>query len=204
MSNPFPVRRKSRKPRKDAGHKIGRPAPGEHGGPLLSGKARSDRRAEIFERAYGQCEEWFPFPDVPGSETRCPNLATEWSHRQHGANKCDCYSPDAKGACSIASCSDCHQNGRHGSKCTYPRRAGKVMTSAKAKAYWHGTKCFCDGPKPSQQSFCLMCMTKLPGQLHHDLHNTQWDDYLKVLAECETAIQKWNVEHGPGVGDSGK
>lgn len=96
----------------------------------LHGAARSARRAEIFERAGGRCEEqvivsWVTtgytihgdygstpvYEHIPIRE-RCPNRATEWSHKRHGSNKCDCYSPTAKDACSIASCSDCHRK-RH-------------------------------------------------------------------------------------------
>ena len=87
---------------------------GEHKRVRLYGKAREARRAEVFERAGGRCEEiitvqrnvswnrWHPY-FVPTQE-RCPNRATEWSHRKHAANKCDCFSPD----CSIASCHACH------------------------------------------------------------------------------------------------
>jgi hypothetical protein len=73
------------------------------------------RRAEVFERAGGRCEEWIVIgPDyVEGfgacnKMKRCPNRATQWSHAKHAARKCDCYSPTAAGACSIASCEDCH------------------------------------------------------------------------------------------------
>src|ERR1051325_3906160 len=72
----------------------------------LHGEARSKRRAEIFERAGGRCEELIgePLSTVPTKDGvmvikfRCNRPATEWSHKRHGANKCDCMQ------CGIASC----------------------------------------------------------------------------------------------------
>lgn len=78
----------------------------------LYGKAREQRRTEIFERAGGRCEEIWGFVALPTSEgplilsARCKNPATEWSHKRHGSNKCDCLE------CGIASCSECHRR-RH-------------------------------------------------------------------------------------------
>ena len=91
----------------------------------LYGAERSARRAEIFERAGGRCEdvtgEMIAEHKGVGLYFRCGapiNLGTydpatnprgmEWSHKRHGANKCDCYSPTAQDACSIASCHTCH------------------------------------------------------------------------------------------------
>jgi hypothetical protein len=81
---------------------------GKHKRVRLHGKAREARRAEVFERAGGRCEEIIEatlaaFPWCPVT-VRCPNRATEWSHKKHAANKCDCLSPD----CNIASCHECH------------------------------------------------------------------------------------------------
>jgi len=76
----------------------------------LYGKAREQRRAEIFARAGGRCEEIIEirFTGVLGYPSsnfmRCPNRATEWSHIKHGPRKCDCLSPN----CNIASCHECH------------------------------------------------------------------------------------------------
>lgn len=86
----------------------------------LYGKAREARRAEIFERAGGRCEEiiYCTMPECQPARLyhnwKCTKLATEWSHARHGANQCDCYSPTSVGACSIASCSECHRK-RHNS-----------------------------------------------------------------------------------------
>ena len=88
---------------------------GGHKRVRLYGSARDKRRAEVFERAGGRCEEMIPVADngdLSWGRVRCLNRATEWSHSKHGARKCDCYSPTAKGACSIASCTECHQK-RH-------------------------------------------------------------------------------------------
>ena len=80
----------------------------------LHGKAREKRRAEVFERAGGRCEEMLLALSLPeaiafGSLTyRCNNKATEWSHMRHGSNKCDCLDP----LCNIASCTECHRK-RH-------------------------------------------------------------------------------------------
>lgn len=71
----------------------------------LHGKARSQRRLEIFTRAGWRCETYLMNRGDLSSLARCPNPATEWSHRRHGPHKCDCLDP----RCSIASCADCHQ-----------------------------------------------------------------------------------------------
>jgi hypothetical protein len=104
-----PVPRKRRKPRvvhsERTAHITG------HKRVRLTRKADIDkRRAEVFERAGGRCEEILPAIVAPFSRKtlmaarRCPNRATEWSHKKHAANKCDCLSPD----CNIASCHECH------------------------------------------------------------------------------------------------
>ena len=73
------------------------------------------RRAEIFERAGGRCEEeirrfvYATSGDNYYQRYRCANRATEWSHKRHGANKCDCMD------CGIASCRECHAR-RHNPK----------------------------------------------------------------------------------------
>jgi len=85
----------------------------------LYGAERDKRRAEVFQRAGGRCEEmrtsyvthYEATPPYSIFEpVRCPNRATEWSHMRHGANKCDCLDP----RCNIASCSTCHAK-RHNS-----------------------------------------------------------------------------------------
>jgi hypothetical protein len=89
----------------------------------LHGKAREQRRAEIFARSGGRCEELTGDPIVVvqtqagpigiyfscnrriNSGTYDPSYnphGMEWSHNRHAANKCDCM------ACGIASCHDCH------------------------------------------------------------------------------------------------
>lgn len=101
----IPPRRKPRRVRSELffGHKR----------VVLHGEARSKRRAEIFERAGGRCEEVTSISFIPVLITkRCPNRATEWSHTRHGANKCDCLDP----RCSIASCAECHKRRHAGGK----------------------------------------------------------------------------------------
>lgn len=96
----------------------------------LHGAARDKRRAEVFERAGGRCEElkaltYSRVDGLPEIVVRCSNRATQWSHKRHAANKCDCYSPTAQGACSIASCDECHKK-RHnagGKPCPKKERA---------------------------------------------------------------------------------
>lgn len=87
----------------------------------LYGKARSERRREIFERSQGRCEAMrnFIVPEVlwhiygASLISRCNRAITwdlmEWSHNRHGANKCDCLD------CGIASCKECHAR-RHNPK----------------------------------------------------------------------------------------
>ena len=77
---------------------------GGHKRERLHGTAREKRRAEIFERAGGRCEEIEHLGFGYGK--RCGRPATEWSHKQHGPRKCDCMD------CGIASCSACHRK-RH-------------------------------------------------------------------------------------------
>jgi hypothetical protein len=83
---------------------------GKHKRVRLHGAARDKRRAEVFERAGGRCEEQLTSHALssPGHwaviTSRCPNRATEWSHMRHGSNKCDCLDP----RCNIASCHECH------------------------------------------------------------------------------------------------
>jgi hypothetical protein len=83
---------------------------GKHKRVRLHGAARDKRRAEVFERAGGRCEErttyfsWIPGVGEALISDRCPRPATEWSHKKHAANKCDCFSSD----CNIASCHECH------------------------------------------------------------------------------------------------
>jgi len=77
----------------------------------LYGAERSARRAEIFERSGGRCEEKRVLPsNWPPYDHRCNQPITwesmEWSHKRHGCNKCDCME------CGIASCADCHRK-RH-------------------------------------------------------------------------------------------
>lgn len=101
----IPPRRKPRRVRSELffGHKR----------VVLRGRDRVVRRAEIFERAGGRCEEekevhtWNDNALYHEIEyQRCFNQATEWSHKQHGQRKCDCME------CGIASCADCHRK-RH-------------------------------------------------------------------------------------------
>lgn len=87
----------------------------------LRGKDKSNRRAEIFERAAGMCEKSFGSIGLNSEGqvfygriiTLCPNRAAEWSHQPcihigvgngHGRGfKCDAMS------CGIASCAECHR-----------------------------------------------------------------------------------------------
>lgn len=88
-------------------------------------KAREQRRAEIFARAGGRCEERVTYYGPFEGQTfmgRCMNKATEWSHARHGANKCDCLDPK----CSIASCTECHRK-RHAGGKPVPRKP-KVLS----------------------------------------------------------------------------
>lgn len=181
--NPFITPRKPPKPRKDREYKDGRK--------YLADK--TELRRLVFERSGGKCEDFIE--DEPGQFVRCNVRITldsmDLSHKKHGYG----FRDDSSDGC-IASCCDCHQNGRHGSKCNYPRRAGKVMTTKKAQEYWRGVICFCNAVKPSQWSFCVSCLEKLPNALRHDLEHTQGKDYLRVLAECETAILKHDINKG--------
>ncbi len=111
------IRQRKRIPTKRATPRVIHPErSGGHHRVRLHGKAREQRRAEVFERAGGRCEEKYPamVPSIGGDLNgewmivRCPNRATEWSHIRHGSNKCDCFSPD----CNIASCHECHRK-RH-------------------------------------------------------------------------------------------
>jgi hypothetical protein len=94
---------------------------GGHNRVRLYGPAREKRRAEIFARAGGRCEETFHeiVPSIGGDLNgewmlvRCPNRATQWSHKKHSANKCDCLDPK----CSIASCDGCHERRHHPKAC---------------------------------------------------------------------------------------
>lgn len=84
---------------------------GGHKRERLYGKARERRRADIFERAGGRCEDTIhtiAFGEGCMVDVRCTNRATEWSNMRHGANKCDCME------CGIASCHECHVK-RHNS-----------------------------------------------------------------------------------------
>jgi len=94
---------------------------GGHKRVRLYGAERMKRRDEIFARAGGRCEEILGRPSAfyPGFiyKFRCPNPATQWSHARHNSNKCDCYSPIAQGACSIASCDGCHEHRHHPKAC---------------------------------------------------------------------------------------
>lgn len=80
----------------------------------LYGEARSKRRAEVFARAKGRCEEQVKVKLFEGVVVeafeirRCHRRATQWSHMKHGARKCDCLDPN----CNIASCDECHDK-RH-------------------------------------------------------------------------------------------
>lgn len=90
----------------------------------LTGKAREKRRAEIFERAGRYCEEiircQLPECNEGGKAWhtfRCPNPPTEWSHKKHGARKCDCLD------CGIASCRECHNRKHRPKACPKKTRA---------------------------------------------------------------------------------
>ena len=114
------VRRKRPNPKRTTPRRIHSERSGGHQRIRLYGAAREKRRAEIFERAGGRCEEqvW----NVQGMQGvyqwgfyRCRNYATEWSHKRHGANKCDCMD------CGIASCRECHAR-RHNNPKPCPRK----------------------------------------------------------------------------------
>lgn len=86
----------------------------------LYGDDKIAMRARIFERAGGRCEEMVFRPyavrgdSVRFTDMRCPNAATEWSHRPcvhikvgsgHGQGfKCD------SDLCGAAECERCHRN----------------------------------------------------------------------------------------------
>lgn len=90
----------------------------------LYGKAREQRRAEIFARAEGRCEERIEIGHFEGEDgnpflpvfKRCPNSPTEWSHKKHGARKCDCME------CGIASCTECHKKRHNAGGKPVPRK----------------------------------------------------------------------------------
>lgn len=117
---PIPRRRKTprrKRPELFHGHKAVR----------LHGKAREKRRAEIFARAGGRCEEMVdrtvfsasmrgPWYDTFRERQRCNAPATEWSHKKHGARKCDCLD------CGIASCADCHRKRHNAGGKPVPRK----------------------------------------------------------------------------------
>jgi hypothetical protein len=200
--NHFPVRRKSRKPRKDHQYKDGRQYVAK----------KTQLRQFVFERSGGRCENmkrlYHPEFKVSVGMARCENEITlnsmHLAHGKHGQGFRNDVprTPQNPDGC-IAACEDCHRNGDHGSKCTYPRRPGKIMNAKKAQEYWRGTICFCSTleqeiMKPADTSFCETCIEKLPAALRHDIENTEADDYLKTLAECETAIMQWNVNQVAG------
>ena len=96
----------------------------------LYGKAREQRRAEIFARAGHYCEEIIrcPLPECnEGGKAwhvyRCPNKPTEWSHMRHGPHKCDCLE------CGIASCTECHRR-RHQPKACPPKPKREAVANA--------------------------------------------------------------------------
>lgn len=91
----------------------------------LYGKAREQRRLEVFLRANSRCEEIIrcELPECnEGGKAwhtwRCNKLATEWSHLKHGPNKCDCLDPK----CSIASCTECHKKRHNAGGKPVPRK----------------------------------------------------------------------------------
>lgn len=93
----------------------------------LRGKAKTERRRDIFERSGGRCEQMIPlryntclhFGLPIGTTERCWKRITwdsmEWSHNRHAANKCDCME------CGIASCKECHARRHNPKPC--PRKA---------------------------------------------------------------------------------
>jgi len=191
--NHFIKRRKPPKKRRDK----------EYGDGRVFKADKSKLREEVFERSGGRCEAELTSHALssPGHysviNSRCPNEITlksmHLAHEKHGHG----FRSDTPETCK-AKCEDCHRNGDHGSKCTYPRRAGKIMNFAQAREYWRGKLCFCGTtnqpkPKPQEASFCDDCLRKIPPALRYDLEHAEGKDYLKVLAECETAIMQFNI-----------
>lgn len=183
MTNPFQKRRKFQ-PKKHSRVR---------GREILYGEAKTARRRELFERSGGKCEadsETLGFTDYwKGAATstvaRCNAPITwetmEWSHNRHGSNKDDSL------ANGIASCRDCHR-AKHASQ-GIPRRPGKIMNLKKAKEYWEGKICFCDGPKKSQETFCPECSAKVSKQTLYTLQNADDPEiYRQTLAEAENEI----------------
>ncbi len=162
---------------------------------------KSELRRLAYERAGGRCENIKPLYSVSlgrkVGEARCNLYAPldghltargHLAHKRHGIHRSDTLDDV------LWKCAECHMEGDHGSKCTYPRRPGKVMTVAKAKAYWTGRACFCEASKPSGVSFCADCLAKLPAALQHDLGKLKGKDWLNCVAECETDLQLAKIE----------
>lgn len=111
----WPKQRKRIPPKRKTPRTIHPERSGGHLRVRLHGAARQKRRAEIFDRAGGMCEDWLATAVLDINDEhrlygiRCHNRATEWSHKKHGARKCDCMD------CGIASCAECHRK-RHNPK----------------------------------------------------------------------------------------
>src|ERR1041385_8845528 len=183
--NPFITPRKPPKKRKDREYKDGRK--------YLADK--TELRRIVFERSGGHCEA---IKNTPAYSMRCYADITRdtfhLAHDKHGRG----FRNDDPAHCT-AKCAECHMEGDHGSKCNYPRRAGKIMNAKKAQEYWRGKVCFCSSAdqemtKPPETSFCQDCLAKLPAALRHDIENTEGGDYLKTLAACVTAIMEFNIK----------
>jgi hypothetical protein len=189
--NPFAKPRKAPKPRKDREYKDGRVFKAD----------KSELRREVFERSNGHCEQMNSMPiercnrlGLPlDTWERCYKPITmnsmHLAHEKHGHG----FRNDTAATCK-AKCEECHTEGDHGSKCTYRRRPGKVMTPAKAQVYWHGTVCFCDAAKIDRVSFCYDCWLKLSDQLRDDLGKLKGKEWLEALAAAETELMRAGLE----------
>jgi hypothetical protein len=197
--NPFAKPRKAPKPRKDREYRDKRVYKAD----------KSELRLQAYERAEGRCEfEVFEnLTDDPAvmvdlvlgmrKKRRC-NADAPWdgpltvrghmAHKRHGIHRDDTLAGVLWG------CANCHLEGDHGSKCTYRRRPGKVMTPAKALEYWNGMVCFCDDPKAKFRSFCEKCFSKLSGQSSHDLRTLKGKEWLEALAAAETELMRSSIK----------
>jgi hypothetical protein len=167
----------------------------------LYGEAKTGRRREIFERSGGRCEacrvcgkpeddDVHKFWQPPGGHQfqRCDTpispVTMQWSHRRHAARKDDAL---AEG---IASCLRCHAILHNAGGKPVPRRYGRRMNKAEAKAYLLGLVCSCRNAKEKDRPFCHQCFSKLSPQLQYEINHAEGSDWLDIstrqrfLQEC--------------------
>lgn len=95
-----------------------------HQAVTLPKEEKAKRRAEIFARAGGRCQELVPVRDYEGYVLywkRCYRRATDWSHKKHASKKCDCMD------CGTDSCHECHMK-RHAGGKPVPRKIVRKET----------------------------------------------------------------------------